>query len=120
MRSFLRRRRVPAVAILILGLWAGPAVGTSAEELSPDQWLSNPPQYASDSFVPEIRGKASGFFHVEKQGDAWWAQPLSLRTRWLLVNKVLVFPVSATPPRKEAGVRDGEMENGESGKERGR
>ena len=29
--------------------------------------------YQSDSFVKEIGGKQTGFFHVERQGDTWWA-----------------------------------------------
>ena len=31
------------------------------------------PAYHSDSFVKDIQGKKTGFFHVEKQGDTWWA-----------------------------------------------
>lgn len=31
------------------------------------------PAYRSDSFVQDIQGKKTGFFHVEKQGDTWWA-----------------------------------------------
>jgi hypothetical protein len=29
--------------------------------------------YHSESFVQEVRGKKTGFFHVEQQGNAWWA-----------------------------------------------
>ena len=28
--------------------------------------------YHSDSFVKEVSGKKTGFFHVEKHGDVWW------------------------------------------------
>jgi len=29
--------------------------------------------YQCDSYVKEISGKKTGFFHVERQGDIWWA-----------------------------------------------
>ena len=29
--------------------------------------------YQSDSFVKEINGEKTGFFHVARQGDTWWA-----------------------------------------------
>ena len=30
------------------------------------------PPYDSDSFVPQIKGKKTGFFHVERHGGKWW------------------------------------------------
>jgi len=30
------------------------------------------PPYESESHVPEICGRATGFFHVKQDGDAWW------------------------------------------------
>lgn len=31
------------------------------------------PKYDSESFVPGVHGKKTGFFHVEQEGERWWA-----------------------------------------------